>query len=194
MEITADMIKSLREETGISVMQCKKALEEANGDFEKAIIILTKRSKEIALKKSDRVLGSGAVESYIHSTGSVGAMVELLCETDFVSNNEEFKKLAKDISMHITATNPEFLRKEDISEADKAKATEVFKEEVKDKPADLQAKILEGKLDAYFNEKILLEQKFIKNEDFTISGLVEQAIQKFGEKIEIGRFARFSVK
>jgi elongation factor Ts len=194
MEITTELIKSLRDKTGVSVMQCKKALEEANGDFDKAIIILTKKSKEIALKKSDRVLGSGAVESYIHSTGSVGAMVELLCETDFVSNNEEFKKLAKDISMHITATNPEFLRKEDISEADKAKATEVFKEEVKDKPADLQAKILEGKLDAYFNEKILLEQKFIKNEDFTISGLVEQAIQKFGEKIEIGRFARFSVK
>lgn len=194
MEITTELIKSLRDKTGVSVMQCKKALEEANGDFDKAIIILTKKSKEIALKKSDRVLGSGAVESYIHSTGSVGAMVELLCETDFVSNNEEFKKLAKDISMHITATNPEFLRKEDISEADKVKATEVFKEEVKDKPADLQAKILEGKLDAYFNEKVLLEQKFIKNEDFTISGLVEQAIQKFGEKIEIGRFARFSVK
>ncbi len=194
MEITTELIKSLRDKTGVSVMQCKKALEEASGDFDKAIIILMKKSSEISLKKSDRTLGAGVVEAYIHSTKSVGAMVELMCETDFVSGNEDFKKLAYDIAMHITASNPEFLKKEDIGESDMLKAKEVFAKEVEGKPEDLKEKILSGKLDSYFNERILLEQKFIKNPELTIKDLITQAVQKFGEKTEITRFSRFSIK
>ncbi len=194
MEITTELIKALRDKTGVSVMQCKKALEEAGGDMEKAVIILKKRSAESAQKKSDRELGAGVVESYIHSTKGVGAMIELMCETDFVSGNDEFKKLAYDIAMHIAATNPSVLTKEEISEASKAKAMEVFAPEVEGKPEELKEKILAGKLDAFFNEQVLLEQPFIKNADVTIKSLIEQGTQKFGEKIAITRFVRFSIK
>lgn len=194
MEITTELIKTLRDKTGVSVMQCKKALEEAGGDIDKATIILQKRSAEAALKKSDRELGAGVIESYVHSTKAVGAMVELMCETDFVSGNEEFKKLAYDIAMHIAATNPQYLKKEDISEESKAKALEVFTPEVEGKPEELKEKILSGKLDAFFGEQVLLEQAFIKNGDLTIKNLIEQGSQKFGEKIEITRFVRFSTK
>lgn len=194
MEITTELIKTLRDQTGVSVMQCKKALEESQGDMDKAVIILKKRSAESAQKKSDRELGAGVVESYIHSTKTVGAMVELMCETDFVSGNEEFKKLAYDIAMHVAATNPSVLTKEEISEAAKAKALEVFAPEVEGKPEELKAKILEGKLDSFFNEQVLLDQPFIKNPDVTIRGLIEQGTQKFGEKIQLTRFVRFSAK
>src|SRR3989344_1318816 len=112
--ITTELIKQLRDKTGVSVMQCKKALEEAGGDSEKAVMILAKKSADIASKKGDRALGAGIVSSYIHATGTVGTMIELMCETDFVAQNEEFKKLARDIAMHATATNPQFLKAEDI--------------------------------------------------------------------------------
>lgn len=194
MEITTNQIKELRDETSVSVMQCKKALEEANGDLEKAKIILRKISKQSADKKSARTLGAGVVASYIHNNGSVGAMVELLCETDFVARNEEFKALAKDIAMHITAQVPEYLKTEDVKEEDKIKARELFEEEVADKPREMRDKIVENKLSTYFGEKVLLEQAFIKNPDISIRMLVEQAIQKFGERTEIGRFVRFSIK
>lgn len=179
--------------TGVSVMECKKALEEAQGDKEKAIIILRKKSKAVAEKKATRELKSGTVAAYIHNTGMVGALVELACETDFVARNEEFKRLAYDIAMHITALNPEYLKKEDIPESARTKATEVFSEEVAGKPKEIQEKILAGKLDSYFNEKVLLGQAFIKNPEVTIQNLVEEAVQKFGEKTEIVRFTRFSI-
>lgn len=191
--ITTEQIKELRDQTGISVMQCKKALEEAGGDAAKALIILQKKSKEAANKKADRTLGAGCVEAYIHSTGTVGVMVELACETDFVSNNEEFKKLTRDIAMHIAATNPEFVRKEDISEEAKKAATDVFAEEVKGKPENLKAQILEGKVNAFFQDKILLEQPFVKNPELTIQALIDGAVQKFGEKMELVRFVRYAV-
>ena len=191
--ISTEQIKELRDRTGISVMQCRKALEEASGDMEKAIIILRKKGADVAAKKSDRTLGAGAVASYIHATGTVGAMVILSCETDFVSGNDEFKKLAYDIAMHITATNPDFLKKEDISEADKKRAMEVFEKEVAGKPKEMKAKILEGKLSAYFADKILLEQPFVKNPEMTINALIQTAVQKFGEKIELTKFVRFAV-
>lgn len=191
--ITTEQVKQLRDQTGISVMQCKKALEEAGGDFDKALMLLKKKGADIASKKSDRTLGAGAVSSYVHSTGTIGAMVLLLSETDFVSKNKEFVDLARDIAMHVSATNPEFLKREDISESEMAKAKELFLKEVDTtKPADIQEKILQGKIDAYFKERVLVEQSFIKNEDQTIADLLSNAIQKFGEKIEIGKFARFS--
>lgn len=191
--ITTEQVKSLRDQTGISVMQCKKALEEAGGNMEKALIILRKKGEDIAAKKSDRTLGSGVVAAYIHGNGSVGAMVALSCETDFVAKNEEFKALAYDIAMHVAALNPEFLKVMDISEDAKTKAREVFRKEVEGKPAAIHDKIMQGKLGAYFGEKTLLEQPFIKNPDLTISDLIQAGIQKFGEKIEVARFTRFNV-
>jgi elongation factor Ts len=191
--ISTETIKDLRDRTGISVMQCKKALEEAEGDIEKALIILRKKGAAAAEKKADRALGAGVVAAYVHGNGNVGAMVELSCETDFVSNNADFKALAYDIAMHVAATNPQFLKKEDITEEAKKIASEVFAKEVEGKPENLKEKILAGKLDAYFADKVLLEQPFIKNPEVTIGSLVQSAVQKFGEKTEIARFARFSV-
>jgi len=193
MEITTNQIKDLRDKTGVSVMQCKRALEEAEGNMDKALLILQKNSKSSALKKTDRTLGSGVVQSYVHSTNSVGALVELFCETDFVAKNEEFKVLAYEIAMHVAATNPQYLSMEDIPTQARATALDLFQKEVEGKPEDLKEKILEGKLNAYFAERTLLDQPFIKNPDLTIRNLVEGAVQKFGEKTQVGRFARFSV-
>jgi elongation factor Ts len=193
MEITTDLIKSLRDQTGVSVMQCKKALEEAGGDIEKALVLLRKHSSEMASKKSDRTLGAGTVAAYIHSGGAVGAMVELSCETDFVSKNEEFKKLAYEIAMQVAAANPEFMKYDDVSDDAKIAAREVFTKEIEGKPEEMKEKIMEGKLLSYFGEKCLLDQPFIKDPKMTIRGLIEGAVQKFGERVEVARFARFSV-
>jgi elongation factor Ts len=192
--ITTEQIKELRDATGVSVMQCKKALEEAGGDMEKAKIILRKISKQAADKKVGRTLGAGTVASYIHGNGSVGAMIELLCETDFVARNDDFKALARDLAMHITALAPEYLKMEDVKEEDKTKAKELFEKDLDEKkPKEIRDKIMEGKLSAYFGEKVLLEQAFIKNPEVSVHNLVEQANQKFGERTEIGRFVRFSI-
>lgn len=191
--VTIDQVKELRDKTGVSIMQCKKALEEADGDMDKAMVALAKKSGEIADKKGDRTLGAGCVSSYIHSSGTVGSIVELLCETDFVAKNDEFKSLAYDIAMHVAASYPHYLKREDIPKKDVETAKEVFLEEVKDKPADLQEKILQGKIDAHFKEKVLLEQDFIKNPEQKISDLIKSGIQKFGENIEIGKFHRISI-
>jgi elongation factor Ts len=193
MEITTEQIKELRDETGVSVMQCKKALEEAEGDIEKAKVILRKASAKSASKKADRTLGAGIVSCYIHAGGSVGAMVELLCETDFVSKNEEFQNLAREIAMQVAATDPEFIRPDDIDETAKTKASEIFAEEAEGKPEDIKAKIIEGKLESYFGEKTLIKQAYIKDPEKTINTLIEEGVQKFGEKIDIGRISRFSV-
>lgn len=176
-------------------MQCKKALEEAEGDKEKALLILRKKSSDIALKKGDRELGAGVVQSYIHSNKTVGTLIELSCETDFVARNEEFVTLARDIAMHITATNPEYTDETEITEEVRAKVIEMFKKEVDEsgKPADIQEKMMEGKLSAYFAERTLLAQPFVKNPDLTIKGLIDGGVQKFGEKIAVSRFVRFTI-
>lgn len=191
--VTTDQVKQLRDQTGISVMQCKKALEEAGGDMEKALVILRKKSGELSAKKGDRTFHAGTVQAYIHANGTVGAIVELDCETDFVANNDEFKALARDIAMHVTATNPRFLKKDDIMEADKKAAREVFEAEVKGKPEAVRKTILDGKLNAYFGEMVLMDQSFIKNPGVTVQGLVDQAVQKFGEKTAVARFQRFKI-
>lgn len=193
MEITTAQIKELRDLTGVSVMQCKEALEKTNGDLEQAKILLHKISKVSADKKADRNLGAGIVVSYIHTNGTVGTILELLCETDFVARNEEFKSLAKDIAMHITASAPEYLKADDIPIEAKEKARDLFAKEGEGKPAEIREKIIDGKLLSYFKERVLLDQPFIKNQEINIKEMIEQAIQKFGERIEIGRFARFSV-
>ena len=194
MEITSAVIKELRDKTGISVMQCKKALEEAGGDMDKALIILRKKSSEAADKKSDRVLAAGSVGVYVHNTNEVAAIVTLSCETDFVSKNEEFIALARDIAMHVAALNPSFISRAEVDENALQKAKEVFAAEIVGKPADMVEKILEGKLSSYFKEQILLEQPFIKNPDTTIGGLITGAVQKFGENINVTEMRRVSVK
>ena len=191
--ITTEMVKELRDKTGISIMQCKKALEEAGGDMEKAMVILRKKSGEISAKKGDRMFKAGTIQSYIHANAQVGAMVELNCESDFVSGNDEFKALARDIAMHITATNPRYASLSEVAEADKKTAMGVFEAEVKGKPEAVRKQILEGKLDAYFKDMVLTSQPFIKNPETTIQGLIDAAVQKFGEKMAVGRFMRFKV-
>ncbi len=194
MEITSANIKELRDKTGISVMQCKKALEEADGDMDKAVIILKKKRSEAADKKSDRELGAGAIGSYLHNTNEVAALVFLGCETDFVSKNEEFVALARDIAMQVAANNPAFISKDQVPEEILKKAEEVFGAEVLGKPAEMQAKILEGKMASYFKEQILLEQPFIKNPETTIKEMINGAVQKFGENVSIVKISRLSVK
>lgn len=193
MGITTADIKLLRERTGLSVMDCKNALEQTEGDMDKAIIVLRKKSSKAAAKKSDRSLGAGIVQAYVHSSLDVGAMVQLSCETDFVAKNEEFIKLARDIAMHVTATNPKFISRDEVKDEDTLKARQLFEEEAKDKPAGKREAIVEGKLNSFLKEQVLLEQPYIKNSETTINDLIEQAIQKFGERIEISDCVRVSL-
>lgn len=184
----------MRDETGVSVMQCKKALEEAGGDMEKAKIILRKISASIAGKKADRALGAGVAAAYTHAGGSVVGAVVLACETDFVSKNEGFGKLAYDIAMHVAAMHPQFRSRDDVKEDDIKKAREVFAEEVKKVPEAARGKALEGKIESYLSERVLLNQPFVKDPSLTVQQLIDSAIQKFGEKIEVVRFERLSVR
>ena len=193
MEITTELVKQLRDRTGISVMQCRKALEEAEGDIEKAEVILRKRSAGAAEKKSDRELGAGAIGNYLHGT-EIGAMVLLSCETDFVARNDEFPKLARELAMQVAATNPQYLSDGDIDVEARAAAEAVFTAEVADKPAEMQEKILAGKMQSYFRDMVLMEQPFIKDESKTIRELIAEASQKFGERVEITKFVRFSAR
>ncbi len=192
--VTMEQIKELRDITGVSVMQCQKALTEAGGDVDKALLLLRKISGDVAAKKAERTLGAGTVACYIHNNHGVGAMVVLSCETDFVSKNEDFRSIAYNIAMHIAATNPPYLKREDIPAEEMALVMDTLKEEVpKDKPKEIQDKILEGKVNDYLKTKVLLEQPFIKDETQTISDLVKGAVQKFGERTEVAKFVRFSV-
>lgn len=193
MEITTEIIKELREKTGVSVMQCKKALEEAGGDLAKAEVILKKRSSEAAEKKAERTLAAGAIGSYTHE-GSIGAMVLLSSETDFVAKNPEFSALARELAMQVAATDPKYIIDTEVPSAEKNAAVAVFKKEMEGKPADMQEKILVGKMESYFRDQVLLDQFFIKDETKTVRDLLNEATQKFGERIEISRFARLSVR
>lgn len=200
MEITTDMVKELREQTGISVMQCKAALEEAQGDKAKALLILSKKSGGIAAKKSDRTLGAGVVSSYIHANKEVGSMVVLRSETDFVSKNEEFAALAREIALQVAASNPVYVKREDVPAEKMAEIKDLFVKEVEGlsaqagKPENLKETILAGKVDAYLKNIVLMEQPYIKDDTKTVRSLVEGAVQKFGERVEIERFARFSIR
>jgi elongation factor Ts len=191
---TTEEIKVLRDQTGVSIMQCKKALEEAGGDIEKAKVILRKVSAVIAGKKSDRALGAGIAAAYTHTGGTVVGAVVLACETDFVSRNEEFSKLAYDIAMHVAAMAPTFKSRDDVKESDLRAAREVFTEEAANVPEVMREKVVNGKIDSYLKDRVLLEQPFVKNGDISVRELIDSAIQKFGEKIEVVRFERLSVK
>jgi elongation factor Ts len=193
--ITKEDVKALRDQTGISFMQCRKALEESNGDMEKALLVLQKASGKAALKKADRELGAGVISSYIHNNKQVGVLIELNCETDFVAKNEEFLKLADDIAMHVAAMSPSFISQEEITEDDRKKMTDILtaEEAAMDASEKTEAKSLEEKLSDYFTAQTLLSQAYVKNPEQTIDQLIQSAIQKIGEKIEIGQMVRFGV-
>lgn len=193
MEITTESIKELRDLTGVSVMQCKKALIEAEGDLAKAEVILKKHSAASALKKADRELAAGTIGSYTHD-GSIGAMVLLSCETDFVAKNPEFSAFARELAMHVAAMNPTYATTDEIPAEAKKAAQAVFEKEVADKPAAMQEKILEGKLSSYFRDQVLLEQSFVKDESRTVRDLLNEATQKFGERVEVSKFIRLSAR
>ncbi len=190
---STELIKQLRDETGVSIMQCKKALEEANDDIETAKVALRKISAQVAAKKSDRELGSGTIQAYLHAGNSIMGAVVLACETDFVAKNEEFVALAYDIAMHVAATAPEFISRDDVTEESTAAARELFEKEAQDKPEEMREKIVEGKMNSFLKEKVLLEQPFVKTPDKTIQNLLDEATQKFGERIEISKMSRLCV-
>ena len=188
-------VKELREKTGVSITQCKAAMEEAGGDMGRAVEILRKKGEKVADKKSVREIKSGLVEVYIHGGGKIGVMLELGCETDFVAKNSEFKDLAHDVAMHIAAMNPKYLKIEDIPDKVIEAEKDIYREQLKGngKPDNILEQIMEGKIKKYSEEKSLLSQSFIKNPDITIEGLLRDKILKIGENIQIRRFARYEI-
>jgi len=192
---TLEKIKNLRKKTGAGIVEVKKAFEESQGDENKAIEILRKRGQDKAIKKSERTAKEGVVGSYVHYNGKIGSMVELFCETDFVARNEDFKNLAKDIAMHIAASDPKYLKPEDVPGELIEKEKEIWSEQLRNekKPENILAKILEGKEKKFREEISLLTQPFVKNPDQTVGELVMGNIGKIGENIQIGKFSRFEL-
>ncbi len=193
--ISADHVKELRDQTGASVMDCKKALEKSAGNVEQAIEYLKKSGKEKAGKKAQRETREGVVTAYVHSNKKIGAIVELRCETDFVAKNSEFQELAYDIAMHVAAMAPKYLSFEQISEKDKKDYEGIVKEEVasQNKPADIARKIIEGKVKKHFEKISLLEQSFVKNPDVTVGDIIKEKIAKIGENIQVEKIERFEI-
>jgi elongation factor Ts len=195
MTISAKDVKELRERTGAGMMECKGALTEAGGDMEKAIDLLRARGAAKAAKRSAREASEGSIGSYVHMGGRIGVLVEVNCETDFVARNEEFQQLVRDVAMHIAATSPAAVRREDIPGDLVERERGVYREQMKEsgKPEHIWDKIVEGKLDKFFQESTLLEQPFVKNPDITVGDLVTQASARTGENIVIRRFTRFAL-
>lgn len=193
--ITAQEVKKLRERTGASMMECKKSLEESSGDAEKAIKILQKSGSKIADKKCGRDTAEGHIGSYVHSNGKVGVLVEVVCETDFVAKNEEFKKLTHDLAMHIAAVNPQYVNRGEIdAEIISGKKEELLREvEKENKPPEIMEKMVEGKIKKYFDEICLMSQPFVKNPDITVEELITEQVAKIGENIKVKRFIRFEI-
>jgi elongation factor Ts len=195
MTISAKDVKALRDRTGAGMMDCKKALEETNGDMEAAIDFLRAKGAAKAAKRAAKAANEGTIGSYLHFGGKVGVMVELNCETDFVAKTDEFLQLAKDLAMHIAAASPLAVRPEDLPEAVVERERSIFLEQVKNegKPEHIAEKIVEGKLRKFYEENTLLKQAFVKDTDRTIEEIITEASAKTGERIEVARFARFQV-
>ena len=192
-EISAKVVMALREKTNAGMMDCKKALKEAEGDLEKAETILRKKGITKAETKGDRQTKEGIISSYIHMAGRIGVLIEVNCETDFVARNEIFQAFVKDISLHIAASNPKFIGREEIPADLIAKEKEIAAEQVKGKPEAIVEKIVQGKIDKIFAEQCLMEQAFIKNPDITISDFVKSKIAELGENLVVRRFVRYAV-
>lgn len=193
--ITAGMVKELREKTGAGMMDCKRALTEAEGNMEKAVEILREKGLASAAKKSGRIAAEGLVESYIHGAGRIGVLVEVNCETDFVAKTDEFRELCRDIAMQVAASRPEYVAREEISEEFIAKEREINRAQAlnEGKPEKIVDKVVDGRMEKYFKEICLLEQPFIKDPDKTVQQLITEKIAKIGENISVRRFARFQV-
>ncbi|MBI4383486.1 MAG: translation elongation factor Ts [Nitrospinae bacterium] len=195
MEITAEMVKTLREKSGAGIMECKQALKETNGDLEEAVVYLRKRGLAKASKKEGRATSEGAIGSYIHAGSKIGTMVELNCETDFVANTPDFKELLKDIAMHIAAAKPRFASRDEVTPEILKQEREIFAHQAREsgKPDKVVEKIVEGKMEKFYEENCLLDQYFIKENTVTIQELIKQKIAKLGENITVGKFARFEI-
>lgn len=195
MKITSQMVKELRDKTNAGMMDCKKALAENDGDMEKSIDTLRTKGLAVAAKRADRSTSEGIVQPYIHAGGKLGVMVEVGCETDFVAKTDDFQNFAKDIAMHIAAVNPIAISKEGVPEETIAREKDIYTQQAIDsgKPANIAEKIVTGRMDKFFAEVCLMEQKFVKNPDLTIQDLLNELIAKMGENISIKRFVRYQV-
>ena len=194
-EITAALVKELRERTGAGMMDCQKALSATDGDLEKAIDFLREKGLAAAAKKAGRVAAEGLVEAYIHGGGRIGVLVEVNCETDFVAKTDAFKELVKDIAMHIAATNPSYLKREEVPTAELEHEQAVLAEQARNegKPEKIIEKMVAGRIEKYYKEVCLMEQPFVKDPDKTISDLITESIAKIGENISIRRFTRYQL-
>jgi len=190
-----DQIKKLRQETDVSLSQWKKALEEAGGNMDKAKEVLRKWGESLAGKRQSRETNQGIIESYVHANKRIGVLVELKCETDFVARNKDFKELAHELALHIAAANPLYLTEQDIPEEVIKKEKEIYLEQIRkdNKPREITEKIIQGKLDKFKKEIVLMSQGYIRDEDKTIQDLVNETIAKIGENITIGRFVRLEI-
>ncbi len=195
MEITAALVKELRDRTGIGMMECKSALQETDGDIEKAITVLRKKGYARAKDKMEREAKDGLVGSYIHLNGKLGVLVEVNCESDFVARNEEFQELVKNICLHIAASNPTYVSSEEVPQEALDEEKEIIKGQFKDsnKPPEIVDKIVEGKLKKYFEEVCLMDQPYVKDDKVSVNKHVASFIAKFGENIQVRRFARFEL-
>ena len=195
MSITAEMVRDLRERTSAGMMDCKKALVEADGDMEKAIEILRKKGLSQAAKKAGRVAAEGAVGSYIHAGGKIGVLVEVNCETDFVARTDEFQDLVRDIAMHIAAAEPRFVHRDEVTEEVLDTERRIAREQALEqgKPENVVDRIVEGKISKYYGEAVLLEQPFVKDPDKTIQQILHEKVAKIGENIQVRRFARYKL-
>jgi elongation factor Ts len=193
--ISAAQVKELRQKTGAPMMDCKQALEEAKGDLEQAIVHLRKKGVATAAKKAARVTSEGSVASYIHAGGKIGVLVEVNCESDFVARTDDFKDLVHDIAMHIAASDPKFIRREDVTPEAYEREKEICREQAKatGKPQNVVEKIVEGKMGKFYEEVCLYDQPFIKEQTITVSQLIASKVGKLGENISVKRFARFKV-
>jgi len=194
MTISAELVKDLREKTGVGFMECKSALQESKGDLEAAITILRKRGLASLAKKSGRETKDGLIGSYIHN-GKIGVMLEVNCETDFVARNPDFQALVKDLAMHIAASDPRFIRKEDVTEDVLAQEREIYAEQARStgKPENVIDKIVEGRMSKYYAETCLLEQPFVKDPSLSVRDHIAAHIQKIGENIQVRRFVRYKL-
>jgi elongation factor Ts len=193
MEITAAMVKKLRDATGAGMMECKAALTEANGDLEAATTLLRKRGLAAATRKAGRSTSEGLVGHYIHMGGKIGVLVEVNCESDFVARTDKFQELIKELAMHIAAANPTYVRREDVPADVVAREKDIYKDQVKDKPAQVVDKIVEGKLNSFYQQVCLMDQASVRDATVTISQLVQDAIRLLGENITVARFVRMKV-
>ena len=195
MEVSASMVKDLREKTGAGMMDCKKALAESGGNFEKAVDYLRQKGLATAARRAGKVASEGQIGSYVHAGGKIGVMVEVNCETDFVAKTDDFQAFAKDVAMHIAASSPLYIQRENVPPAVLEREREIYRAQVREagKPEKIMEKIVEGKLEKYYSEVCLLEQPFIKDPDRTVQDLLNGLIGKLGEKVEIRRFIRFQV-